>query len=393
MEDLSMNHDFGRTSRILMAAGAVIAGMFFNSAEAQQPPGPPPVSVAKPVVKVVTEFDEYTGRFEALERVELRARVSGLLTGQHFVDGQMVKKGDLLFSIDPDLFQVTVDTARAEVTRTVAQLDFAREDFERAQALSRNGTVTGRDLDQRQTTRRQADAAVANARALLRQAELNLSYARITAPIDGRISAASVTPGNFVQGAQGGGTVLTTIVSLDPIRFVFEASETNYLRYSRAAAQGSRPSGRETRHPVSVRLSDEVTYQREGLLEFVDNEIRTGTGSIRARALLSNPGNTLTPGLFGRLRLPASAPAEAILVPDAAIVSDQNRRVVMAVKDDGTVEPKLVTLGPLHEGLRIVRTGITATDRIIVSGLQRARPGAKVTPQDTTIEALQAQVR
>jgi RND family efflux transporter MFP subunit len=362
-------------------------------AMAQPQAGPPPVTVAKPVVRTVTEFDEYTGRFEAIDRVELRARVSGLLTEQHFVDGQTVKKGDLLFSIDPDLFQVAVDTAQAEVSRTMAQLDFAREDFERAQALSRNGTVTGRDLDQRQNTRRQAQAAVAAANAMLRQAELNLSYTRITAPISGRVSAAAVTPGNFVQGAQGGGTVLTTIVSLDPIRFVFEASESNYLRYTRAAADGSRPSGRQTRHPIAVRLSDETAYQREGVLEFVDNEIRTGTGSIRARALLDNPGNGLTPGLFGRLRLAASAPAEAILVPDAAIVADQNRRMVMAVRDDGTVEPKLVTLGPLHDGLRIVRTGLAASDRIIVSGLQRARPGAKVTPQDTTVEAFQAQAR
>jgi membrane fusion protein, multidrug efflux system len=388
-----MNKVPGTPWRMALSVGIVLAGIQAVPAKAQQPQGPPPVTVAKPLVKTVTEFDEYTGRFEAVERVELRARVSGLLTQQHFADGQTVKQGDLLFSIDPDLFQVAVDTAQAEVARTTAQLDFAREDYERAQALVRNGSVTARDIDQRQNTRRQAQASVNAASAALRQAELNLSYTRITAPIAGRMSAAAVTPGNFVQGAQGGGTVLTTIVTLDPIRFVFEASEANYLRYTRAAADGARPSGRATRHPVSVRLSDESTYQREGVLEFVDNEIRTGTGSIRARALLDNPGNNLTPGLFGRLRLAASAPAEAILVPDAAIVSDQNRRMVMAVMDDGTVAPKLVILGPLHDGLRIIRSGLSPTDRIIVSGLQRARPGSKVTPQETTIEAVQAQTR
>lgn len=349
---------------------------------AAQAPSPPSVTVARPTVKTVAEFDEYTGRLEAVERVELRARVSGLMVARHFQDGQTVQRGDLLFSLDPDLFQVALEAARAEMQRQEAQVEFTREDFERVQNLSTRGSATQRDLDQRRSAMLQAQAALAAARAQARQAELNLSYTRIVAPIAGRVGAASVQPGNFVQGGIGGGTVLTSIVALDPIRFTFEASEANYLRYVRLAERGERPSGRGTRHPVFLRLSDETSFAREGELEFVDNEVRPGTGTIRARALFPNPGGVLTPGLFGRVRLPATIAQPVTLVPDAAIVADQTRRLIYVVGEGDRVVARPVTLGPLHEGLRIVRGEISPQDRIIVSGVQRARPGQPVTPRE-----------
>jgi RND family efflux transporter MFP subunit len=375
-----------RSTTLIGGANGIALLMLAGPLGGQMQPGaqapPPSVTVAHPALKSLATFDEYTGRFEANHRVELRSRVSGLIIAQHFKDGQIVAKGDLLFTIDKRPFEVELEAAKAEVQRQTALVEFAREDFERAQSLVARGSGTRRDLEQKRSDFRQAEAGLAVARSSLAMNELSLSYTDITAPMAGRVGAAAVQSGNFVQGGEAGGTALVSIASLDPIRFVFQASEANYLRYMRLAQSGERPSGRDVAHPVSLRLADETRFERHGRLEFVDNTLEFAAGQIVARALFDNPGGTITPGLFGRVRLSSSAEKPTLLVPDAAIVSDQQRRLVYVVDEKGVVAARLITLGPLHEGLRIVSGDLQVSDRIIVSGLQRARPGQTVKPME-----------
>ena len=364
----------------LLVVANLLIGCDSKPAASSSPPPPPPVTVARPLQKTITEWDEYTGRFSAVASVEVRARVSGFIDSVHFKDGQLIKQGDLLFVIDPRPYKLAVEQSTAEVARAKARLDIATLDVERAAPLVRSQTLTEREFDTRRSTQRDTAAQVASAEASLKQAQLNLEWTEVRAPISGRISDTRVDAGNLISGGQAGATLLTVIVSIDPIRFVFDGSEADFLRYSRLAATGARPLSRDVQNPVSVRLADESEYKHHGRMDFVDNVLNPRTGTIRGRAVFENKDGLLTPGFFGRLRL-FGGEHEALLVPDSAIASDQSRKIVFTVADDGTVGTKLVELGPIVEGLRVIRSGLAPADRIVIDGLQRARPGQKVTPE------------
>ncbi|HKA73692.1 MAG TPA: efflux RND transporter periplasmic adaptor subunit [Xanthobacteraceae bacterium] len=370
---------------LLLFAALSLAGCDRKPAAGSAPP-PPSVTVAHPVQKVITEWDEFTGRFAAVESVEVRARVSGFIDSVHFKEGQIVKQGDLLFIIDPRPYRNAVDQAKADVERAKARLEIASLDVQRAAPLVRSQSVTEREFDTRRSTERDAAAQVASAEAARKQAELNLEWTEVRAPISGRISDKRVDPGNLITGGATGATLLTLIVSIDPIHFVFDGAEADFLRYLRLAAAGTRASSRDVQNPVLVRLADETDYKHQGRMNFVDNALNPRTGTIRGRAVFDNKDGFLTPGFFGRLRL-FGGEHEALLLPDSAILSDQSRRIVFTVAEDGTVGTNLVELGPIVDGLRVIRSGIVSTDRIVIEGLQRARPGQKVTPEERKIEA------
>jgi RND family efflux transporter MFP subunit len=279
--------------------------------------------------------------------------------------------------IDPRPYKIAVEQAKADVERAKAKLDIASLDVQRAAPLVKTQSVTEREYDTRRATERDAAGQVASLEAARRQAELNLEWTEVRAPIDGRISDKRVDVGNLITGGQTGATLLTVIVSIDPIHFLFDGSEADFLRYQRLSATGARPSSRDVNNPVAVRLADETGFEHKGRMNFVDNVLNTRTGTIRGRAVFENKDGLLTPGFFGRLRL-FGGESEALLVPDSAIVSDQSRKAVFTVADDGTVGMKLVELGPIVDGLRVVRSGVSAADRIVIDGLQRARPGGKV---------------
>jgi membrane fusion protein, multidrug efflux system len=348
--------------------------------------GPPAVTVARPLQKSITEWDEYTGRFAAVETVEVRARVSGFIDSVHVNEGQLVKEGDLLFVIDQRPYQIAAEQAKADVERAKAKLELASLDVQRATPLVRSQSLTEREFDTRKSTERDAAGQVASAEAAVKQAELNLEWTEVRAPTTGRVSDRRVDRGNLVTGGQNGATLLTVIVTVDPIHFVFDGAEADFLRYLRLAAAGTRPSSRDVQNPVAVRLADEADFTHRGRMDFVDNALNPKTGTIRGRAVFENKDGLLTPGFFGRLRL-FGGEREALLVPDAAIASDQSRKIVFTVADDGTVGTKLVELGPIVDELRVVRSGLAATDRIVIDGLQRARPGQKVKPEDGKIES------
>jgi membrane fusion protein, multidrug efflux system len=369
----------------MLLAAQLLAGCDSNPAASSAPP-PPPVTVARPLQKTITEWDEYTGRFTALETVEVRARVSGFVDSIHFNEGQMIKQGDLLFVIDPRPYRLAVEQAKADVERAKAKLEIASLDVQRGTPLARTQALTERELDTRKSTERDAAGQVASAEAAVKQAELNLEWTEVRAPIGGRISDKRVDAGNLITGGPTGATLLTVIVSIDPIHFIFDGSEADFLRYVRLAAAGGRPSSRDVQNPVSVRLADETEFKHQGRMDFVDNVLNPRTGTIRGRAVFDNKDGLLTPGFFGRLRL-FGGEHEALLVPDGAIASDQSSKIVFTVADDGTVGTKLIELGPMVDGLRVIRTGLAPTDRIVIDGLQRARPGGKVTAQDGKVEA------
>jgi RND family efflux transporter MFP subunit len=367
---------------------SALAGLAPVDAAAQGgPPPAPPVTVAQPIARKVTLWDEYTGRFEAVEQVEVRARVSGFIEKVHFRDGQMIKQGDPLFSIDKRPYELTVEASRAELARTRAQVALAENEVERAEGLTRNQTITVRDLDTRKSNLSVARAQQAAAEANLKAAQLNLDWTEVKAPISGRISNRRIDAGNLISGGQAGANLLTTIVTLDPIHFIFDASEQDYIRYTRLAASGARPSGRENANPVQVRLSDETEWKREGRMDFVDNQLNARSATIRGRAVFDNKDGFLAPGTFGRMRLFAGE-TDALLVPDSVIVSDQTRKLVMTVGPDNKVAPKPVTLGPISGGLRVIRTGLAPDDKVIINGIANpmVRPGAAVTPQPGEIK-------
>lgn len=355
-----------------------------DTAQAALPP--PPVTVATPLRKEITEWDEFTGRFEPVAAVDVRARVSGYLQSVNFADGAMVKQGDVLFVIDPRPYQAAVDQAKADLDRAEATLDLAGSQLQRAEALVDQSVVSHSTYDQRVQEQRGAEAAVEQAKAALAAVELNLEFTQVRAPISGRVSDRRVDVGNLVTGDPNA-TLLTTIVSLDPIYFSFDMSERDFLAYQRAVGRGELPSTRDQQTAVEAKLPDESDWPHGGKMSFVDNRVDPSSGTIRARAVISNPDLFITPGQFGRLRIPGSNPYEAVLVPDSAITTDQSNRIVLSVAEDGTVVPIAVKLGPSQPGgLRVVREGLSGTERIIINGLVRARPGGKVTPQPGTIE-------
>lgn len=357
------------------------------AALAQGAPPAPPVQVSAPLAKRVTNWDEYTGRFEASEQVEIRARVSGFLDSLHFRDGDLVKKGDLLFTIDPRPYRLSVDVSRADVARAKAQVELAQNEVERAEGLTQNRTITARDIDQRRANLNSAIGTLQGAEANLKTAELNLEWTQVRAPLAGRISNRRVDPGNLVAGGQSGATLLTTIVAVDPINFVFDASEADYLRYSRLTKDLRKVTSREEGSPAEVRLADEREWKRRGKIDFVDNALNARSGTIRGRAVFENKDQFLTPGTFGRLRLFAGE-ADALLVPDTVIVSDQASKIVLTVGPENKVVPKPVVLGQITGGLRVVREGLSPTDQVIIGGLANpmVRPGGTVTPQPGEIK-------
>ena len=381
---------------LLVAAGliavsggsAVLLGRPASPAVAQAAPAaPPPVTVSAPVQKNVTEWDEYTGQFAAVDYVEIRARVPGYLTEIHFTDGQIVNKGDLLFVIDPRPYEIELQQAQAQLATAEATLDLANRQLARAASLREKDFVAQSTYDERLQTMKSATASVETGKAAVRQAQLDLEFSHIVAPVTGRISQHQVSIGNLVAGGSTGTpTLLTTIVSLDPIYLNFDMSEAQFLSYERAVAGGKLKSNRDKGVPVFTRLTDEPNWTREGVMNFVDNQVDRSAGSIRARGIFPNPNFFLTPGQFGRLRIPGSEPYLAILVPDSSVVTDQSSKLLMTVADDGTVVPKPVRLGPMIDGLRVIRSGLDPKDRIVIDGLVRARPGTKVTPQPGEIK-------
>jgi RND family efflux transporter MFP subunit len=366
--------------------GIVLAACGQQQAQAPAVPPPPAVSVANPLAKEVVEWDEYTGRFDAVDTVEVRARISGVLDAVKFKDGDIVKKGDLLFVIDPRPFQRVLDRDRATLQGSKVQLEFAGKDLERARPLVANATISQQGFDQRTQAVRTAEANVLSAEASVRSSELDVEFTQIHAPITGRISRKLVSEGNFVTGGSGSGTLLTTIVSIDPIYFYFDISEADFLKYNRLSESGLRPSSRSGTNPVELGLQTDTGFPYKGTMNFVDNRIDQSTGSLRGRAVFENPQGLFQPGLFARVRLVGSGLYKAIMLPDVAVATDQSNRFVFVVSDDGAVSTKPVVLGPLIDGLRVIRSGVSADDWVIVNGVQRARDGIKVKAEKTFID-------
>ena len=348
---------------------------------ASAPPPPPQVTVTKPTKRLVTEQEEYVGRFVAVDAIEVRARVSGYLDAIHFKDGQLVKKGDLLFTIDRRPFEASLAQAEANLSQARANLAYAEADLERGQGLVRGNTITQQTFDQRTQAKRVAEASVKAQEAALRQATLDLEFTELRAPVAGRIGDRRVSAGNLVTGGTSGSTtLLATITSIDPIRFEFTMDEASYLRSVRLASEAGRDRGAGV--PVKLKLIDEPNFSHAGKTDFLDNSIDRASGTIRGRAEFANPDGTLTPGMFGRIQIPTGPASVAMLLPDTAVGTEQVRKFVLVVDADNVARPKFVTLGPVVEGLRVIATGLDPDDRVIVNGLMRARAGVKVAPQE-----------
>jgi len=357
---------------------------------AQAAAAPPPVSVAQPVKRTVTDWDEFTGRFDAVEEVQVRARVGGFVTGVEFRDGAIVNAGDLLYLIDARPFEAVAEQADGQLSDARARAELAKRELDRALTLQQSQNVADSTVDQRRQALQAAKASQMVAEGLLKAAQLNIEFTHVLAPITGRVGRHLVSVGNLVQGSEGGSTLLTSIVSLDPIYIYFDMDEATYLKYNRLWFEGKRPSSRDKPNPVQVMLGGETAPSHEGQVDFLDNRLDASTGTLRGRAVIPNKDLSILPGQFGRVRLIASAPYEALLVPDTAIATDQARRIVFVVGDDNTVEARAVVLGPLDEGLRVVREGLKPNDHVVVDGLQRVRVGAKVSPHEARAPAAPA---
>lgn len=348
-------------------------------------PLPPAVTVSPPLKRSLAQWTEFTGQFSAVDQVDLRAQVSGYLAEIHVADGQLVHKGDLLFVVDPRPYAIQLQQAVAQYQTAVAALDLADKQVARSTALKRNDFASGETVDQRTQVQQAAVAAIDQAKAAIRSAQLNLDFTRIVAPFDGRVGARQVSVGSLISGGvgAGSGTKLTSLVSLDPIHVDFDMSEADALVYQRYLAASKSGADRS----IKVSLSDEAGWQRPGNLDFIDNQVDRGSGTMHVRATVANPDLLIAPGQFARLQVPMSAPRPVLLVPDAALVTDQSRKMVMVVAADGTVAPKPVEIGPLEgDHLRVVASGLAPDDQVVVNGLMRVRPGAKVTPHPGPID-------
>ena len=377
-----------RTVKIVAASALMAAALYGCSSrsEAQAPPAPS-VTVATPLIQAVQDWDEFTGRFEATQSVEVRARVGGYVSGVHFRDGDHVRRGQLLFSLDPRPAQAALASARAQLSQAQAQLTLAQSELARAESLLESQAISQAEVDTRRGALQTAQAAIAAANANVRARSLDLEFTRVTAPISGRVSDRRVDAGNLVAGGSSAADVLTTVVSSAPIHFVFDGSEAVLLKYQRQARRGAAP--------IQIRLQDETGFSRSGTLDFTDNAVDTASGVVRLRAVIPNADGFLKPGMFGQARLAGAGTYDAMLVPDAAIATDQARRIVYVVAADGSVAPKPVQLGPLVDGLRVVRGGLERTDRVIINGVQRIQgPGMKVQARNGQIRpvAREAQV-
>ncbi|MEA2934751.1 MAG: rane fusion protein multidrug efflux system [Variibacter sp.] len=372
-----------KPSRAILFASAALMALA-GCGEAQKPaaaPPPPAVTVATPSKRMVTDHDEYVGRFVAVDAVEIRARVSGYLDKVHFIDGQIVKQGDALFTIDPRPFQNALAQAQANLTQARASAAFAEADLARAQQLVRERTISEQVFEQRTQAKRTSEAFVLANEAAVKQAQLDLQYTDLRAPISGHIGDRRVSPGNLVTGGTGGNTtLLATIVSTDPIRFEFTFDEASYLRYTRLASMG-RKDITNAKTQINLKLLDESGFGHSGTIDFVDNVVDRASGTIRGRAVFANAKDLFTPGMFARIQVPGSAPYEALLIPDPAVGTEQARKFVLVVDAENVARQRYVQLGPVVDRLRVIREGLQEQDRIIVNGLMRARPGQKVTPQ------------
>ncbi len=368
--------------RLISGAAVAAAVLLGFDANAQAPAGPPPVTVAKPVVKDITEYDEYIGRFEAIDQVDLRAQVSGYLDRVNFIDGALVKKGDLLFVIDQRPYRLALEEARAALASARAELEFATTDLRRAETLRQGGNVTEQVFDQRRQRVSTARAAVDRNQAAQNRAQLDLEFTEIRAPIDGRVSRRLVSIGNLIKPNE---TVLTNIVSVAPIQFYFDVDERSYLAYSRMALEGHMKSNRDNPNDVRVATTDQRIPAQPGHMDFVDNRVDQASGTVRARAIFDNKDMLLVPGLFGRLLIAGSPTYRGVLVPEEAIGADQDRRVVYVVGADNKVSLQPVRVGPHIDGYRVIRSGLKGDETLVVNGLMRVRPGAAVTPQMTTL--------
>ncbi|WP_287334263.1 efflux RND transporter periplasmic adaptor subunit [Mesorhizobium sp.] len=348
-----------------------------------QQPEPPLVTVAKPVVRDIVEDDEFVGRFEAVDDVSVRSRVAGYLDEVHFRDGAMVNKGDLLFTIDRRPYQAAYDAAKSQVDVVTSLLEFAKTQLDRAEQLAQSGNLAVSTLDDRRREFLSAQAQHQGVEAALRTSSLDLEFTEIRSPLTGRIGRRLVSPGNLIQPDS---TLLTTIAAIDPIDFYFDIDERSYFAYARDARQrgGSLQEG-SGGLDVSVRLADNTAKPFKGKLDFSENRLDEGTGTMRVRARFDNTDGVLQPGMFGRINVPGSLPHPGILLPDEAIGADQNRRIVFVVDDAGLVSAKPVRTGPRIDGYRVIREGMTGDETVVVNGIVRVRPGVTVKPQMITL--------
>ena len=376
-------------SGVLLAALIGLSGCGNDATATAQAPAPQ-VSVAPALEREVTEWDDFTGRVEAVESVEIRPRVTGYIESVNFSEGSTVRKGDLLFVIDPRPYRAELSKAEAELARAVARSELAASDAARSKSLVDIKAVSREEYDTRVNASREATANVAAARAAVDATKLNLEFTRVTSPITGRVSKAAVTAGNLVTGGSNAATLLTTVVSLDPIYVTFEGDEQIYLKYTALAQRGERQSSRDVANPVLMGLANEDDYPRRGLMVFVDNQVDPRTGTIRARASFENKDGFLTPGLFARVKLLGHNSFQAVLVDDRAIGTDQSQKFVYVVDADNKIAYRTVKLGRLTEGLRIVTEGLRPGEQVVVNGLQRVRPGAVIAPQKLVMDAREA---
>ncbi|HEU4655055.1 MAG TPA: efflux RND transporter periplasmic adaptor subunit [Steroidobacteraceae bacterium] len=375
---------------LLLPTLAYLIAASLSGCSSEATPAPPPapkVSIAAALERDVTEWDEFTGRLEAVESVEIRPRVTGYIESVNFNEGGLVKKGDLLFVIDPRPYQAELDRAQAELTRAEAHAQLADNDLARTQKLLSIKAASQEEFDQRVNAQREAHADVAAARAAVESAKLNLEFTRVTSPIAGRVSKAIVTPGNLVTGGSGAASLLTTVVSIDPIYVTFEGDEQVYLKYTELARRGERSSSRDAANPVLMALANEEGYPHRGSMVFVDNQVDPRTGTIRARAAFDNKDAALTPGLFARVKLLGHNSYRAVLVDDRAIGTDQSQKFVFVVDAQNQVQYRSVKIGKLDEGLRIVLEGLAPGEKVVVNGLQRVRPGMQVAPELVAMDA------
>jgi membrane fusion protein, multidrug efflux system len=342
------------------------------------PPAAPPVTAAKALARDVTEWNEFTGRLEAVHHVDVRPRVSGLIASVRFTEGAIVQRGDVLFEIDPRPFQAEADRLRADLARAKAAFARTAAERERARRLTAENAISAEEHDRRFSSAAEAEAQVSAVEAALRAAELNLEFTTVIAPIGGRVGRAIVTEGNLVSSGPGEATLLTTLVSLNPIYASFEVDEQSFLAFQRAAAGAPRGGGAGNWSEIRMALAGEEDFPRDGRLQFLDNQLDSGTGTIRVRALFANADGALTPGLFVRLRLSGGKPYPAVLVRDQAVGTDLDKRFVYVVGEDQSIAYRPVTLGPIVDGLRVVRNGLRPDEVVLVNGLQRVRPGGKV---------------
>ncbi len=365
-----------------LGASQFAASATETASQEEAAPVGPTVTVAHPTVKDIVEWDEYSGRFEAIDNVEIRARVSGYLTEIAFTPGAIVRAGDLLFRVDPRPHEAALAAAKADLAGADASLRNARAEHRRGKLLLAKEAISKEAVENRLRAMRVAEAEWAAAKANVEQAELNLEFTEVRAPITGRISDDFVSEGNLIVGGAQGGTVLSTLVSMDPIYFEFTASEADYLKYLRLDREGARVSGRDKQHPVRVKLMDEDSFAHEGKLSFVDNQIDRSTGTMRGRATLANPDGVLAPGMFGRLQLLGSGEYKAVLIPDTAIQTDQSEKFVWVATNDGVAARQPIELGPIVDGLRVVRAGLDADASVIVSGAQFVQANAPINAQE-----------